>query len=172
MLLGRREPSYQVLQSWIALGSGGVTGVGVGQGQQQAFFVPAAHTDFIYSILGEELGLVGTGAILLGFVLIGWRGMETAKWTKDPFGAYLALGLTSWLVLQALVHILVCLGLLPTTGLPLPFISYGGSSLVASMAAMGLLINVSQECNLNPRFPVRGRRWWLASFAGTSSRLR
>jgi cell division protein FtsW len=157
-LIGVREPSYQVTQSSIALGSGGWIGVGVGQGKQQAFFLPAAHTDFIYAILGEELGLIGTWAVLVGFMLILWRGARTALRTKDPFGAYLAFGLTCWLVLQALIHILVCLGLLPTTGLPLPFISYGGSSLVASMAAMGLLLNVSQECNLRSGFPVLGAR--------------
>lgn len=150
--LGLREPGYQVMQARIAIGSGGILGMGVGQGRQQAFFVPAAHTDFIYAILGEELGLVGACAVLAGFVLIAWRGLETAKRTKDPFGAYLALGLTSWLVFQALVHIAVCLGLLPATGLPLPFISYGGSSLVASLSAMGLLLNVSQEAE-----PVRER---------------
>jgi cell division protein FtsW len=154
-VIGVREPAYQVTQSWIALGSGGLIGVGVGQGRQQAFFLPAAHTDFIYAILGEELGLVGTCAVLAGFMLILWRGARTALLIKEPFGAYLALGLTAWLVLQALIHILVCLGLLPTTGLPLPFISYGGSSLVASMAAMGLLLNVAQECNLRSGFTAR-----------------
>jgi cell division protein FtsW len=154
-VLGIREPSYQVLQSLIALGSGGLTGVGVGLGKQQAFFVPAAHTDFIYAILGEELGLAGTSAVVIGFLLIFWRGTRTARRTREPFGSYLALGITCWLVFQALTHILVCLGLVPTTGLPLPFISYGGSSLVASMAAMGLLLNISKDCNLRSSVPVR-----------------
>jgi cell division protein FtsW len=158
-VLGQRPPSHQVWQSWIALGSGGGTGVGFAQGQQKALFVPAAHTDFIYSIVGEELGLLGTVAILTAFLLIFWRGVEIARKSREPFAAYLALGLSSLLTIQALAHIGVCLGLVPTTGLPLPFISYGGSSLVASMAALGLLINVSAETNLRPSLPNRRRIW-------------
>jgi cell division protein FtsW len=138
---------FQLSQSLIALGSGGVTGVGPGQGQQKAFFLPAAHTDFIFSVVGEELGLVGTGVLLLAFVLLFWRGMRTAMRAPDRFGFFLALGITNLLVLQALINMAVCSGLLPTKGLPLPFISYGGSSLVASMVAVGLLLNVSKHSN-------------------------
>ena len=149
--LGLREPSYQLKQSLIAIGRGGLTGVGPGQGVQKLFFLPAAHTDFIFSIVGEETGLVGTGLLLLAFLVIFWRGMRTCERIRDPFGSNLALGLTVLIVGQGLLHIAVCVGMLPTTGLTLPFISYGGSSLVASMIAMGLLINVSQDCNLSVR---------------------
>jgi cell division protein FtsW len=139
--------SFQLNQSLIAIGSGGLTGAGLGQGQQKAFFLPAVHTDFIFSVIGEELGLLGTLTLLVAFMLLFWRGMRAAVRAPDRFGFYLALGVTNLLVLQALVNMSVCLGLLPTKGLPLPFISYGGSSLVASMAATGLLLNVSQHSN-------------------------
>ena len=136
---------FQLWQSLIAVGSGGWIGVGLGQGQQKAFYLPAAHTDFIFSVVGEELGLVGTGLLLVAFTLLFWRGMRAALRAPDRFGFYLALGATSLLTIQALIHMAVCLGLFPTKGLPMPFISYGGSSLVASMAATGLLLNVSQH---------------------------
>ncbi len=138
---------FQLTQSLIAVGSGGLTGVGPGQGQQKAFFLPAAHTDFIFSVIGEEFGLIGTVLLLAAFLLLFWRGMRAAARSPDKFGFYLALGITNLLVLQALVNMGVCVGLLPTKGLPLPFISYGGSSLVMSLGAMGLLINVSQYSN-------------------------
>jgi cell division protein FtsW len=157
-VLGKSPPAYQLDQSLIALGSGGLTGVGPGQSVQKAFYLPAAHTDFIFSIIGEELGLVGTLGLLAAFVLILLRGIHTARNTKDPFGTFLALGLTCLIVGQGLTHMGVCLGLLPTTGLTLPLVGYGGSSLVISMVALGLLINVSQDCNLGwPRVPLRRR---------------
>lgn len=136
---------FQLTQSLIAVGSGGLTGVGLGQGQQKALYLPAPHTDFIFSVIGEELGLVGTGLVLVAFLLLFWRGIRTAVRAPDRFGYYLALGLTALVVGQALVHMGVCLGLLPTKGLPLPFVSYGGSSLVATLIAIGLLLNVSQH---------------------------
>jgi len=139
--------SFQLNQSLIAVGSGGLTGTGLGQGQQKAFFLPAVHTDFIFSVIGEELGLLGTGAVLIAFLMIFWRGMRAALRAPDRFGFYLALGITNLLVVQALINMGVCLGLLPTKGLPLPFISYGGSSLLASMAGIGLLLNISQHSN-------------------------
>jgi cell division protein FtsW len=138
---------FQLNQSLIALGNGGLTGAGLGHGQQKAFYLPAAHTDFIFSVIGEELGLVGTFLLLLAFLLVFWRGMRAASRAPDRFGFYLALGITNLLVLQALINICVCVGLLPTKGLPLPFISYGGSSLLVSMMALGLLLNVSQHSN-------------------------
>jgi len=138
---------FQLTQSLIALGSGGVTGVGFGQGLQKAYFLPAPHTDFIFSVIGEELGLLGTGVILAAFLLLFWRGIRTAAHAPDRFGFYLALGLTVLLVWQGLTHMGVCVGMMPTKGLPLPLISYGGSSLLATMAAMGLLLNVSQHSN-------------------------
>ncbi|HKQ59743.1 MAG TPA: putative lipid II flippase FtsW [Candidatus Polarisedimenticolaceae bacterium] len=137
--------SFQLSQSLIAVGSGGLAGVGLGQGQQKAYYIPAAHTDFIFSVIGEELGLIGTVLLLGAFLTLFWRGMRTARRAPDRFGFYVALGLTSMLVLQALLNMGVCVGLLPTKGLPLPFISYGGSSLLASMIATGLLLNVSQH---------------------------
>ncbi len=142
-----RKAGFQLAQSLIALGSGGVTGTGWGQGQQKAFYLPAAHTDFLYSVVGEELGLLGTSLLLVTFALLFWRGMRAAAGAPDRFGYYLALGITTLVVFQGLIHMGVCLGLLPTKGLPLPFLSYGGSSLVATMAATGLLVSVSRHSN-------------------------
>ena len=139
--------NFQLNQSLIAIGSGGLTGVGLGQGQQKAYYIFASHTDFIFSIVGEELGLIGTLALLVAFLVIFWRGLRAAIKAPDQFGFYLALGITCLLVLQALTNMGVCLGLLPTKGLPLPLVSYGGSSLLVSMAALGLLFNVSQHSN-------------------------
>lgn len=138
---------FQLNQSLLALGSGGWTGVGFGQSQQKAFFLPAAHTDFVFSVIGEELGLMGTSAVLAIVIVVFWRGLRAAARAPNRFGFYLALGCTSLVVLQSLIHMGVCVGLLPTKGLPLPFISYGGSSLLATMAAMGLLLNVSNHSN-------------------------
>jgi cell division protein FtsW len=136
---------FQLNQSLLAFGRGGLTGTGPGHGTQKAYYLYAAHTDFIYSVIGEELGLIGCLALLVLFLVVFWRGVRAALRARDEFGFYLALGLTHLLVLQALINMCVCLGLLPTKGMPLPFISYGGSSLVSSMAAMGLLLNVSQH---------------------------
>ncbi len=138
---------FQLTQSLIAVGSGGITGAGWGRGQQKAFFLPAAHTDFIFSVVGEELGFLGAILLLGAFLVVFWRGIRTANRAPDRFGFYLSLGITSMLVLQAMIHMGVCLGLLPTKGLPLPLISHGGSSLVATMAAVGVLLNVSQHAN-------------------------
>ncbi len=149
-VFGISPPPHQLQQSLIAVGSGGLFGRGPGNSMQKAFFLPASHTDFIYSILGEELGIVGSVTLLAAFVLLFVRGARTARRTKETFGAFLALGLTCLIVGQGLLHMAVCLGLLPTTGLTLPLISYGGSSLVITMAALGLLINVSQYCNPAP----------------------
>lgn len=139
--------SYQLFQSLIAFGNGGTFGVGLGGGQQKAHFIFGSHTDFIFSTIGEELGLIGTLAFLAAFMVIFWRGVRAALGAPDRFGFYLALGTTSLIVLQALINMGVAIGLLPTKGLALPFVSYGGSSLLASMAAMGLLLNVSQHSN-------------------------
>jgi cell division protein FtsW len=138
---------YQLCQSLLAFGNGGVTGMGLGGGAQRALFLPAPHTDFIFSVIGEDFGLIGCAAVLLAFVLLFWRGLRAALRAPDRFGFYLALGITGLLVLQGLINMGVCLGLAPTKGLPLPFISYGGSSLLVSMAAMGLLLNVSLQSN-------------------------
>ena len=142
-----QKSGFQLAQSLIALGSGGVIGTGWGQGQQKAFYLPAAHTDFIYSVVGEELGLGGTIFLLAAFLVLFWRGMRAAAGAPDRFGYYLALGIASLVAFQALIHMGVCIGILPTKGLPLPLVSHGGSSLVATMAALGVLVNVSRHSN-------------------------
>jgi cell division protein FtsW len=134
---------FQIVQSFVALGSGGPWGVGLGDGRQKLFFLPAAHTDFILAILGEEAGFIGIMVTILLFVLLIWRGMRISFKTKDVFGAHLAMGLTSMIALQVIINMGVVLGLLPTKGLTLPFISYGGTSLVADLVAMGILLNIS-----------------------------
>jgi cell division protein FtsW len=139
--------NFQLQQSFIALGNGGLFGTGFGHGQQKWHYLPASHTDFIFSVIGEEVGLIGTGVLLLAFLVIFWRGMRAAVRAPDRFGFFIALGITHLIVLQALINMCVCLGLVPTKGLPLPLISYGGSSLLVSMTAMGLLLNVSQHSN-------------------------
>ncbi|HEX2254692.1 MAG TPA: putative lipid II flippase FtsW [Thermoanaerobaculia bacterium] len=136
---------YQVLQSLIAVGTGGVFGLGLGNSIQKLFYLPYAHSDFIYSILAEELGLLGAGAVVLLFLALSWRGLRAAFHAPDAFGRYLGLGLTAMLVVQALVNISVTIALLPTKGIPLPFLSYGGTSLVVSMTACGVLLNLSEH---------------------------
>ena len=136
---------YQVLQSEIAVGSGGVLGRGLMEGVQKLFYLPEAHTDFIYAVVGEELGLIGTSIILFCFIVIGWRGARTALRAPDRFGTLLAIGLTMMVALQAFVNISVVLGMLPTKGIPLPFVSNGGSSLMVNLIAVGVLLNVSQQ---------------------------
>ncbi len=135
---------YQVRQSTISVGAGGAAGRGLGEGQQKLFFLPYPYTDFIYSVIGEELGLAGAGSVAALFLVVLWRGLRVAARAPDLFGSYLACGLTVLLVAQAMINMGVALGMLPAKGLPLPFVSYGGSSLVAGLAAAGLLLNVSQ----------------------------
>jgi cell division protein FtsW len=139
------DSGFQVLQSLIAIGSGGVTGLGLGQGVQKLHFLPLASSDFIFAILCEELGLVGALAVLLLFAVFAWRGLRAGLRAPDAFGRYLAWGLTSVIVVQALMNISITLNLLPTTGATLPFISYGGSSLVLTLVASGVLLNISQH---------------------------
>jgi len=135
---------FQLTQSQIALGSGGIFGVGLGQSVQKLFYLPAAHTDFIYSIIGEEMGLVGTLAVIFLFMAFIWQGARIVKRTEDPFGYFLGIGIVALLGLQVVVNIGVSIGALPTKGLPLPFISYGGSALVFNMMAVGVLLNISR----------------------------
>jgi len=139
-----RGAGFQVVQSFLAFGSGGVGGLGLGQGRQKLFFLPEPHTDFIYSVIGEELGLVGALAVLVLFALFAWRGWNVARACPDPFGRYLALGLTLMVVLQALINMGVTVGALPNKGLPLPFVSYGGSSMLVNLFAVGVLVNISK----------------------------
>ncbi|HTO87567.1 MAG TPA: putative lipid II flippase FtsW [Thermoanaerobaculia bacterium] len=136
---------FQALQSLIAVGAGGWFGNGLGGSRQKLFFLPYPHTDFIFAIVGEELGFVGAAALVLAFGVIGWRGLRAARRAPDAFGAFLAAGATAMIVVQAAINMSVVLALMPTKGLPLPFVSYGGSSLVASWLAAGLILNVSQH---------------------------
>jgi cell division protein FtsW len=138
------EHTYQLVQSLVAVGSGGVGGTSLASGYQKAFFLPEPFTDFIYAVIGEELGLLGCALVLTLFLVLLWRGLQVSSRCEDVFGSYLALGLTVLLVGQALVNMGVVVGLLPTKGLPLPFISYGGSSLICSLLAVGLLLSVSR----------------------------
>jgi cell division protein FtsW len=136
---------FQLIQSWVAMGTGGVTGVGFMEGQQKLFYMPEPHTDFIYAVVGEEWGLIGTVLVLVLFGLFLWRGLRGAARAPDAFGFYLALGITMMIGVQAFVNMSVVLGMLPTKGIPLPFISYGGSSFLIMLAAVGILMNVSQQ---------------------------
>jgi len=136
---------FQASQSLIAVGSGGLFGLGLGKGLQKLYFLPYPHSDFVFSIIGEELGLLGALGVVGLFGLFLWRGMLAGFRAPDAFGRYLAWGLTGVVVLQALFHISVAIALLPTTGLTLPFISYGGSSMVVCLAASGVVLNVSQH---------------------------
>jgi cell division protein FtsW len=136
--------SFQVVQSLIAVGSGGPHGLGFAQSRQKFFFLPFAHSDFIFAVIGEELGLVGALGVLLVFALFLWRGIRTALHAPDRFGLLLSLGLVTSIVAQALFNISVVLSIVPTKGIPLPLISYGGSSLVPTLAAVGILLNISQ----------------------------
>jgi cell division protein FtsW len=135
--------SFQIIQSFLSFGSGGFFGLGLGEGRQKLFFLPAPHTDFIFSIIGEELGLVGAMGVVLLFLILTLRGIQIGLSIEDRFGAYLALGITLMISLQAVINMGVVLGLLPTKGLTLPFISYGGTSLIVNLAGVGILLHLS-----------------------------
>ena len=136
---------FQMVQSFIAFGSGGIFGKGLGNGTQKLFYLPEAHTDFIFAIVGEEAGLIGATAVLLVFSFIIWKGIDIAIRLDDVFGKVLAVGVTSWIGLQAFINMSVVTGLVPTKGLTLPFISYGGSSLLINMMAVGVLLNLAKQ---------------------------
>jgi cell division protein FtsW len=136
---------FHIIQSLIAVSTGGLTGVGLMEGKEKLFYLPEPHTDFIFSVLGEELGLLGCVTVVLLFAVFLWRGMRTALRTQDMFGRFLAVGITSMVVVQALINISVVLGLMPTKGIPLPLISYGGSSLFITLACIGVLLNVTKQ---------------------------
>ena len=140
-----KKDGYQIIQSWLALGSGGITGVGLGKSRQKCFYIPEAHNDFIFSIIGEELGLIGCIIIILLFLLLIWRGIRASAKARDTYGQLLAIGITSVIAVQAVINIAVVTGTMPVTGVPLPFISYGGSTLVFNMAAMGILLNITRQ---------------------------
>jgi len=138
---------YQIQQSILSFGSGGIHGMNLGEGRQKLFFLPEPHTDFIYAVIGEELGLLGTSVVVLVFALLLWRGIRAALRAPDRFGYLLGMGLTLFLVIQGALNMGMVLGLLPTKGLPLPFISYGGSSLMIGLLSVGVILNISQHSN-------------------------
>ena len=136
---------FQLLQSLIAVGSGGFTGVGLMESKQKLFYLPEAHTDFIYAVICEELGFIGAAFVIALFAVYGWRGLRAAFNAPDGFGRMLALGVTAMVLFQSLINFAVVLGLMPTKGIPLPFVSYGGSSLLVMLLATGVLLNISQQ---------------------------
>jgi cell division protein FtsW len=138
---------FQLLQSLIAVGSGGVWGRGLMGGLQKLFYLPEPHTDFVYAVIAEELGLIGATLTLAAFVVITWRGLRVAGRAPDQFGSFLAIGLTTMIAVQAFLNLSVVLGMVPTKGIPLPFVSAGGSSLLINLVGMGILLNVSQHAS-------------------------
>ncbi|MFL6247404.1 MAG: putative lipid II flippase FtsW [Thermoanaerobaculia bacterium] len=136
---------FHAMQSLIAIGTGGFEGLGIGNGRQKLFFLPEPHTDFIFAIICEELGFVGALVLMAALALLVWRGLRIAQYSQDRFAFYAAIGCTLMIGIQALINVSVVLCLLPTKGLPLPLVSYGGSSLIASLMAIGLLLNFSQQ---------------------------
>ncbi|HEX2439969.1 MAG TPA: putative lipid II flippase FtsW [Methylomirabilota bacterium] len=143
-----RGSGFQIIQSWLAFGNGGLLGQGVGGSRQKLFYLPESHTDFIFAVIGEELGFVGATVFVALFAVLIWRGLRIGLRTSEPFGAYLALGITLLIATQVLVNLGVVTGLLPTKGLPLPFISFGGSALLMTMLSVGVLLNVSQHAHV------------------------
>ena len=154
---GRLGPEYQLIQSKIAVGSGGWLGLGLGQGLQKLFFLPEPHNDFIFAVIGEEIGLLGTTAVLVAFGIIAWRGLRAALLAPDRFGTLLGVGLAMMVTLQAFINMSVVTGLAPTKGIPLPLISAGGSSLLMNLIAIGILLNISQQASATATTVVDGR---------------
>ena len=144
---------YHIWQSLIGLASGGWTGVGSGRSRQKLHFLPEPHTDFLFSIVGEEMGFIGAVVLLTCYGVLGYLGLRAAREARDDFGRYLAIGITSMIVLNAFLHVAVVTALVPTTGIPMPLFSYGGTSLVVTMAAIGILVNVASQSQPG------GRRW-------------
>ena len=139
------KEGYQLIHSLYALGTGGLFGVGLGNSKQKALYMPEPHNDFIFSIIGEELGLIGCLVIIGLFLIFIWRGIKIAMTAKDTYGKLLAVGITSIIAVQAIINIAVVTGSMPVTGVPMPFISYGGTSLVINLTAMGILLNISRQ---------------------------
>jgi cell division protein FtsW len=136
---------FHIIQSLIAVSTGGITGVGLMEGKQKLFYLPEPHTDFIFAVTAEEVGLVGALIVVLLFAVFLWRGIRTALRTEDMFGRFLAIGITSMIVVQAFINISVVLGMMPTKGIPLPLVSYGGSSLLVTLGCIGVLLNISKQ---------------------------
>jgi cell division protein FtsW len=141
----RQKAGFHLIQSLIAVGTGGITGTGLMEGKQKLFYLPEPHTDFIFAVTAEELGLVGALFVVALFAVFLWRGMRASWRTEDIFGRYLAVGITSMVVLQAFINISVVLGMMPTKGIPLPLVSYGGSSLFVTLACVGVLLNITKQ---------------------------
>jgi cell division protein FtsW len=140
-----QKSGFHIIQSLIAVGTGGVTGNGLMEGKQKLFYLPEPHTDFIFAVTAEELGLVGALFVVALFAIFLWRGMRASGRTEDVFGQYLAVGITCMVVLQAFINISVVLGMMPTKGIPLPLVSYGGSSLFVTLACVGVLLNITKQ---------------------------
>lgn len=154
-----KESGYQLWQGIIGFGNGGILGVGLGNSKQRDLFLPESYGDFIFSIVGEEYGILGTLFFMTLFFLILWRGFKIARYSQDDYGKFLAYGITITITVYALINASVTLGLLPTTGLSMPFVSYGGSSIVFSAYAIGVLLNISKQTDLHPklsRVPIVG----------------
>ena len=147
---------FHIIQSMIAVSTGGLTGAGLMEGKQKLFYLPEPHTDFIYANIAEELGLWGAVLVVILFSIFLWRGIRVAMKTQDPFARFLATGITAMVVVQALINISVVLGMMPTKGIPLPFISYGGSSLFITLASVGVLLNITQQNGLVMRVIIAG----------------
>jgi cell division protein FtsW len=141
----RQKAGFHLIQSLIAVATGGITGTGLMEGKQKLFYLPEPHTDFIFAVTAEELGLAGALFVVTLFAIFLWRGMRASWRTEDVFGRYLAVGITSMVVLQAFINISVVLGMLPTKGIPLPLVSYGGSSLFVTLACVGVLLNITKQ---------------------------
>jgi len=150
-----QDDGFQLVQSFIGFGVGGIFGQGLGEGRQKLFYLPEAHTDFIFSVIGEELGLIGTWGIVILYLLFVCLGLRVALRAKDSFGSFLAVGITLMIAIQALLNIAVVTGLAPTKGLTLPFISYGGNSLIVSMMSAGVLMNIAAQQSIARRKLVR-----------------
>src|SRR6476661_198638 len=148
---------FQIVQAMIGLGSGGIFGVGLGQGVQKVFYLPEAHTDMIFAIIGEELGLVGVTLVIAAYAAFAWAGLRIALRCHDPFGKALAVGITSLICGQAALNLAAVVGLAPLTGIPLPLVSYGGTSLIVILASVGILLNIERSDGLELAAPVRDR---------------
>jgi len=139
------DSGFHIIQSLLALGSGGISGIGLGESRQKFFYLPDQHTDFIFSIIGEELGFIGTLIIIVLFIILLWRGFMIAVNSVDQFGTLLAAGITAMITFQSIINIGVVTKIIPTTGITLPFISFGGSSLIVNMFCAGILLNISRH---------------------------
>jgi len=166
-----QNSGFQIIQAMIGIGSGGFTGVGLGEGPQKALYLPEAHTDMIFAVVGEELGLLGSVLVIGAFAAFGYAGFRIALRCRDPFGKLLAAGLTALVCGQAAINLAAVLGIAPLTGIPLPFVSYGGSSLIVLLAGVGILLNIAvNERVVEARVPDRGRRNRRARASGTRRR--